>query len=63
MFGKLFRYVDVKKKIQVSRGMKGIMVFIIMFNLLSVSVPQHHETIVKLHDFGYLCVFSGFIGL
>lgn len=37
-----------KRNFQISRGLKGIRVFVTMYNLLRVSVPQHHETIVKL---------------
>lgn len=48
MLSTLFKYVGVKENFQISRGLKGITVFVTMFNLLRVSVPQHHETIVKL---------------
>lgn len=37
---------------------KGIAVFVIMFNLLSVSAPYHHETTVNLQDSGQLSVIS-----
>lgn len=49
MFSTLFRYVGVKEKFSdFKRLERNHRVFVTMFNLPSVSVPQHHETTVKL---------------